>query len=179
MVQGAINRGLKGRCLRFIKSFSEDRTYEVVAGEEHGPKKENVIGVPQGAVLSPMLFNMVMADLAFALEKVEGLGHSIYADDITTWLNERDVKEQKEILQEGLDTIHSFLQRVGMRLSPDKTNCVTVANKRGRKENGTCDKIHLSVNGTPIQRTDSVKILGGTFQEDGRASKWYRGIKNH
>ncbi|XP_040078614.1 uncharacterized protein LOC120850234 [Ixodes scapularis] len=66
-----------------------------------------------------------------------------------------------------------------MRLSPDKTNCVTVANKRGRKENGTCDRIHLNVNGTPIQRTDSVKILGVTFQEDGRASKWYRGIKNH
>lgn len=33
VVQGAINRGLKGRCLEFVKSFLEDRTYEVVSGK--------------------------------------------------------------------------------------------------------------------------------------------------
>lgn len=39
--------------------------------------------MPQGAVISPTVFNMVMTDLAVQLQEVKGLHLTIYADDVT------------------------------------------------------------------------------------------------
>nr|XP_054931769.1 uncharacterized protein LOC129387075 [Dermacentor andersoni] len=40
-------------------------------------------GTPQGSVISPTLFNLTMIGLSRTLSRVEGIRHTIYADDIT------------------------------------------------------------------------------------------------
>ncbi|XP_072140696.1 uncharacterized protein [Dermacentor andersoni] len=42
-------------------------------------------GTPQGSVISPTLFNLTMIGLSRTLSRVEGIRHTIYADDITIW----------------------------------------------------------------------------------------------
>ncbi|KAM7290321.1 uncharacterized protein ISCGN_026966 [Ixodes scapularis] len=50
--------GIRGRTLYFIRDFLRDRRFQVKIGETMGPETPSKTGVPQGAVLSPTLFNM-------------------------------------------------------------------------------------------------------------------------
>ncbi|XP_037526455.1 vacuolar protein sorting-associated protein 4A [Rhipicephalus sanguineus] len=45
-------------------------------------------GTPQGSVISPMLFNLIMVGLPKELDKIPGIHHSICADDITIWIGD-------------------------------------------------------------------------------------------
>ncbi|XP_037558252.1 uncharacterized protein LOC119435475 [Dermacentor silvarum] len=69
-----------GRCLL------TDRKARIRVGEEVSPLIElGSRGTPQGTVLSPLLFNMALLHLPKALEAIEGLGHALYADDVSLW----------------------------------------------------------------------------------------------
>lgn len=57
------------RMLNFIKSFLHHRTFEVRTGRPNPKTYTNDIGVPQGSVISPVLFNVVMRSIATALEE--------------------------------------------------------------------------------------------------------------
>lgn len=85
VLHAAERRGFGGRTIRFIRSFLQDREYEVAVGDWTSPPYPNSIDVPQGSVLSPSLFNRVVTDLDNSLEKVHHLHYSIYADDVTIW----------------------------------------------------------------------------------------------
>lgn len=86
----------------------------------------------QGAVLSLILFNMAMAEPAFRLDEVEGLGVTIYADDVTFWASGAPLAAQQATLQYALDVTVEFLEGAGMGLSPDKPNYVIVARRQWR-----------------------------------------------
>ena len=90
--------------------------------DEESQTKPNGIGVPQGAVLSPTLFNIVMAPLLWKLYDIPQLKATIYANDITVWTNTRGPTEQKQTIQKGLDTICDYLKEVGLAPSPEKRN---------------------------------------------------------
>ncbi|KAM7314895.1 hypothetical protein ISCGN_004679 [Ixodes scapularis] len=81
IIQSAELAGVCGHLLNFVKSFLNDRTYTIKAGDYIGTAQPNRTGVPQGAVLSPTLFNLVMARLPPLLEAVPSLHFAVYADD--------------------------------------------------------------------------------------------------
>lgn len=103
VIRAAERLGFTGRILNFVKSFLKDRQFQVMVGATSGPITHNATGVPQGAVLSPTLFNISMAELAFRLDEVEGLGFTIYADDITFWKAGAPLAAQQNTLQHALD----------------------------------------------------------------------------
>ncbi|XP_077558174.1 uncharacterized protein LOC144173782 [Haemaphysalis longicornis] len=173
VIQGARNRGLDGKPLAFVQDFLRDRHYRVRVGDTLGPKTANCVGVPQGSVLSPTLFNIVMADLPPLLDEIEGLRFTIYADDTTLWTKGGSIGEQEQAMQQGLNTISSFLTEVGLAPSPEKTVFVVVANKRLHKQN-IKSQFKLTMNGVPIQERPSVRILGLDIDEDGGATTWLK-----
>ena len=102
-------------------------------GTHDSEPRANRVGVPQGSVLSPTLFNLAMAALPHELGKIPGLGFTVYADDISIWARGTDIDKQQETLQAGLDTIEAHLCRVGMQAAPEKTNYTVVTTPRLRK----------------------------------------------
>ncbi|KAG0415462.1 hypothetical protein HPB47_007356 [Ixodes persulcatus] len=72
------------RPLNFIKAFLSGRKYLVKTGKHCSSEKNtNEVGVPQEAVLSPVLFNLAMAPLLWRLAVVPDLAFTVYTDDIT------------------------------------------------------------------------------------------------
>ncbi|KAG0414835.1 hypothetical protein HPB47_008002 [Ixodes persulcatus] len=151
VVAAAQRRGIQGHPLNFIKTFLENCTHQVTIGNTKGCWKANNIGVPQGAVLSPLLFNLAMTDLALALEAVPQQYH----------------------MQRALDIVTTFAQNTGLELSKEKTVYLVILAKRKKSRTD----IHLHVEGTPITQADSVKILGVPFGHHGRANTWMTHVK--
>lgn len=178
VLQGAMNRGINEKAVRFIKTFLEGRMYQIVIGTTARPTKDNRTGVPQGAVISLTLFNMVMTDLADNLHVIRGLSFTIYVNDVSLWTKGGPLRRQSNTLQKALDTTQAFLANVGMQLSTEKTPYTVVANSRSRKEN-VGSKIPLLLYGNRLTQYSSVTILGLPIAENGSASTWLQSTKKH
>ncbi|KAM7281426.1 hypothetical protein ISCGN_005974 [Ixodes scapularis] len=170
IIQSAELAGVCGHLLNFVKSFLNDRTYTIKAGDYIGTAQPNRTGVPQGAVLSPTLFNLVMARLPPLLEAVPSLHFALYADDVTIWATTGLAGEQEHTLQLGLDVIQGFLRNVGMTTSAEKTEYVVVLNGPHKKTEAVRNQIALSMAGQRIWRKPSVQILGAYIHQDGKGT---------
>ncbi|KAM7294229.1 hypothetical protein ISCGN_023746 [Ixodes scapularis] len=102
VVLGRLNRTLAvgKRTYEYIQNFLSGRKARLAVGRV---ESENVClgekGTPQGSVLSAYLFNVAMICLPAKLEKIAGLQHSIYADDITLWVTGGSNGFIEEVLQ--------------------------------------------------------------------------------
>ncbi|KAM7281726.1 hypothetical protein ISCGN_005989, partial [Ixodes scapularis] len=134
--------------------------------------KPNRLGVPQGSVLSPTLFNTVMAALPHALAEISDIGFTLYADDLTIWASHTcSLEKQEKVLQHALDVVESHLFRVGLRASPEKTTYVCVASKKYRDAQ-VAERLHLVLAGRRISPSPSVRVLGIAIREDAAADSW-------
>ena len=80
--------GIKGRTLKWIRNFLTDRKIRVKIDDECVDFQEQENGSPQGAVLSPTLFNVIGDSLKQKLHNLlirYGVDLSQFADDSAVW----------------------------------------------------------------------------------------------
>ncbi|XP_042147319.1 uncharacterized protein LOC121836478 [Ixodes scapularis] len=87
-------------------------------------------------------------------------------------------EHQQDTLQAGLDTIEAHLCRVKMQASPEKTNYTVIAPKRHRLAK-IAEQLNLVLAGKRIEPSTSVKILGITIEETGKADIWLQDTLKH
>ena len=102
-----------GNILRLLQRF-------LTAGVmEDGVFKPTTVGTPQGGVISPLLANIVLNQLDWALHRA-GFQFARYADDfVVLTQSEWQAQEALELVQQVLET------QFQLRLSPEKTRRTT------------------------------------------------------
>ena len=75
-------------------------------------------GTPQGAVMSPILFNIMLSDIP-NLENVEVMS---YADDLTIASSGQNVKDVKRLIQRYLELLWNWAKKWGMDINLEKTH---------------------------------------------------------
>ncbi|KAG0433116.1 hypothetical protein HPB47_020203, partial [Ixodes persulcatus] len=126
--------GVGRRTFNYIQDFLSDRTAQISIG---GVTSDDINlggrGTPQGSVLSPYLFNVAMIELPAKLSKIEGLQHSIYADDITLWMTGGRDGFIQDTLQEAIRTIEEYVTPRGLTCSPQKSELLLLKPVRSRQ----------------------------------------------
>ncbi|KAM7284950.1 uncharacterized protein ISCGN_031948 [Ixodes scapularis] len=156
----------------YIRSFLSNRTIRIKIGEYKSEERVITTGVPQGAILSPTLFNIAMKDLPHKLHDITDLQSAVYADDITLWCCSGSPAQQEQTLQEGLDAVHNYIHTLGLSCAPEKTEYVVVLNSNQPQAEKTRDLIQLNLSGHAIPRRKKIRILGFWLDQNGKAHDW-------
>ncbi|XP_077498683.1 uncharacterized protein LOC144109760 [Amblyomma americanum] len=153
------------RTYNYIRNFLTGRTTELYTGDLRlQPKKLGSVGTPQGSVISPLLFNLVMIGVAKRLSRVEGVRHTIYADDITLWVPGGSDGHIETTLHEAVDAIEYQLNGSGLICSPAKSELLVLPPKyvrRNKSEPRDYEAIKIFTrNGQVIPEVDKIRVLG-------------------
>lgn len=112
---------------RILLLYTDRNIYLKVNNEIIGPRRTS-LGLPQGGILSPLLYILYVADI----EKILGPHTKVlqYADDMTFYTASKDINLNHHRLSNALTEFHNWTQHTGLTLSQTKTKVVTFARRR-------------------------------------------------
>lgn len=118
--------GIRGKMIRYMDNYFQERRYQVNLEGYSSETLEFEAGVPQGAVNSPLLFNLMLTDIP----QQHDINLHIYADDITVTCIGNDIDEVKGRIQDYMDRFTKWSQDWGLQINPRKTVMQMYTRKR-------------------------------------------------
>ncbi|KAF7251566.1 Zinc finger FYVE domain-containing protein 26 [Varanus komodoensis] len=147
--------GVGGTALQWFRSYLNGRYQKVVLGDYDSAPWQLCHGVPQGSILSPLLFNIYMKPLGEVIRRC-GLRNHQYADDTQLYLSfSTNPGEAVAVLNWCLAEVVGWMRANKLKLNPDKTEVLLVG-RSGFGEGG----FDLVLNGVALPLRDKVRSLG-------------------
>ena len=115
---------IDGRMLKFFKSYLSNRTQNVVIDNCTSDIVEVLSGVPQGSILGPLLFVLIINDIFDNIDKNSLI--DLYADD-TKLSRKIATSSDCDILRRDIDTLNNWCISNKMKFNADKCKVLTVA----------------------------------------------------
>jgi len=153
LIHKLIQLGVGKTYVRWIRSYLKERTGKVMLGTDESDLTQIKCGLPQGAVLSPMLFNLMLQDMPTQ----ETIHLAIYADDITVMSRGRDPTIVRQNMQTYLDSLLEWMKRWKFRVNAAKCSQQIFTNKR------TVPDIILRINRSILRNVREQRVLGIIF----------------
>ena len=152
------NIGITGTAFNWFKSFITTRTYSVKINSSFSQPYPLNFGVPQGSVLSPILFSIYLRPLSKLLQSYTLLKYNIYADDIVLHTFATN-STQNNYFQDCINSTTNWLTNNNLLINSNKTKLINISRTRTAFPN-----IYIGTdNITPITST---KYLGITISQD-------------
>ncbi|GFN93766.1 RNA-directed DNA polymerase from mobile element jockey [Plakobranchus ocellatus] len=136
----------RGKLPIFISNFLKDRYFKV--------KTENMC-VPQGSILSPILFNLKINNIINSVSK--HVNASLFIDDFAIYVEGRHLQHLERTIQLCINNVQKWVSESGFKFSVSKTTCVHFHRQRIYTE----PALHLD--GQPIPVKGEAKFLGVIF----------------
>ncbi|KAK9871505.1 hypothetical protein WA026_012876 [Henosepilachna vigintioctopunctata] len=143
--------GVEGTVLEWFRNYLQNRKQVVKCGNFVSNELENSIGIPQGTILGPMLFNMYINDLGYNLKYC---GYHLFADDTVLFITgcSLDIVDK---LQDDLNLLVEWLKINKLKLNASKTKIMVV-----EKKPLIGNVINVTLDGEKIEIVSSIKYLG-------------------
>lgn len=143
--------------IRLINSFLKNRSFRVRVGSDYSTPFPITAGTPQGAILSPLLFNIFTADIP----KTQNTYLHLFADDTAVVAQSTTYYSVCCRLQKALNNIENWCRTWKIAVNTSKTQAIMF---KRRKKNHHNDELTLFQDN--IKWSKSVKYLGVHFDEN-------------
>ena len=153
---------------RWFESFLTGRTQRVRIGQALSNPLNLESGLPQGGILSPIIFTLYGADLEDWLKNSKAFN---YADDTSTSSKANTMEEMKEKLEVDAVEVLRFMASNGLVANPQKTVFMILNNKSGERQT-------IEVGNDKIEESEHTKLLGMEIQENQKWSVHFKKLKN-
>jgi len=156
--------GIEGRMLKWIQCYLNSRRFNVYFEGEYSSTRNITTGVPQGSILSPILFNIMVSDIPNDINVTT----SEYADDITIYSVSNDIHLATRNTQTMIDKIEDWCSKWGLKINYNKTKAMLFTQKRVTSDG-------LRIGNFDIEFVQQHKFLGMTL--DAPNLKWKPHLK--
>ena len=148
----------------FIKSYLTGRSQKVVAGSQESSWANVLNGVPQGSVLGPLLFTILVSDISDAIKR--GRYH-LYADDTQLYYTCKVEDANKTIAQinSDLENISNYSKRNCLKLNAGKSKYIIIGSRPNLRKLKNINLDEIKLGPDTIEREYAVKNLGIMFDE--------------
>ena len=109
--------GIRGQILLWIRALINDRSFQVKVGVELSNVFILENGIPQGSVISPLLFAIMVNDLPHAIKS----DHGMFADDCAFWESGASIPGLITSTQSTLNNICKWCLKWGFTISKTKS----------------------------------------------------------
>ena len=167
--------GISGNMYQFCKSFLTGRSFQVKSGSAISQPRTVDMGVPQGSIVAPIMFNIMLHDINTVQLKNGQI--TLYADDLLLFSHEnyRNLRSKyvrnvmMKRFQQNVDNIVNYMKLNGFELAAEKT--VFMIFNRSRYES---KEYSISIDKCIIHPSTEVKYLGLNID---RTLSWNQHIK--
>ena len=141
--------GFKKSALELIHNYLKNRWQRVKINNKFSPWEELLLGVPQGSVLGPILFNIYLNDLMWFITEGDVCN---FADDTTLSVCDKDLHLVLKSLEKDSSHAINWFKLNYMKLNPDKCKLIVA----GRKDH----QVSIKVGESDVKENSWVKLLG-------------------
>ena len=142
----------------WIRQFLSDRLASVSLNGEKSKQRIFRAGVPQGAVLSPLLFLVYINDLVEALPSTTEV--SLYADDVAVWAGARSIADASVKVQSALHELERWARQWKLPINPEKSEAAAFALGTNAESTATPN---LQLDGQRLRCNNTTTLLGVTL----------------
>ena len=132
---------ITGPFLETLRHFLTNRRSKVRVNGAESKWQQDIIGMPQGGALSPLIYLLYVDDLAI-INNIQGLKAAIYSDDISIFTTCESSDEAQAALQEAVFVVEWYCKHHGLVLNHDKTRYVIFASGNIKKTDKLTINMH-------------------------------------
>ena len=153
--------GLPDHMLRFLGSWLADRQYATRIDNTVSTFREHTRGVPQGSVLSPLMFN---AYFSTVLQDVVGIP-LLYADDaaILLTVDKSQLTSALQTMQNNASLVDDWCAAHAFRMNASKCKLLVFSRNRLIQQKSKQGVYHIHIQGMPVCSSASARYLGVWF----------------
>ena len=153
--------GFSRNALMLTKSYLSNRWQRTKVNNSYSSWIELLLGVPQGSILGPLLFNIYLNDLFFIALDTDICN---FADDNTLYTCDISLKDLVEKLESSATLVIDWFTNNYMKLNESKCHLLVCGNKE--------EVIIAKIGNATVIESHEVKLLGINIDRDLR-------FKNH
>ena len=149
--------GFRGMVLEWFRSYLSGRRISVYANGTLSDERNVNIGLPQGAVCSPLLFLMYINDMSNVCSDLKCVQ---FADDTTLFLTGDNLPDLTQRVNNDLKVIDQWLISNRLSLNIAKTKFMIFTH------NINLPNVNLEIRDIPLERVTSIEFLGLTVDDN-------------
>ena len=115
--------GFDDESLKFIHSYLKERKQRTKVGSYYSMWNSIKLGVPQGSILGPLLFNIFLNDIFYFIRDVSIAN---YADDNTSYTTEKNITSLLETLEGETNILIDWFRINEMKPNEDKCHLLVI-----------------------------------------------------